>query len=51
MENENDHVPTLTGPYLATGMELERSEDIILTKVSADVYEPSLVDIAQKVVD
>jgi hypothetical protein len=48
---KNDPVPNLTGPYLSTGMELDLSEDIILTTISADVCEPRFVVIAPKLVD
>jgi hypothetical protein len=30
-EMKNDPVPNLTDPYLSTGMEIDQSEDIILT--------------------
>jgi hypothetical protein len=43
--------PNLTGLYLSTEMELEKSEDILLTISSADVHERSLVAIARKFVD
>jgi hypothetical protein len=51
MKNENDRVHNLTGPYLSTGIELESSEDIILTTIEADVHEPRLASIAHKFVD
>jgi hypothetical protein len=48
---KNDHVPNLTGLYLSTGMELDQSEDIIHTTISADVHERSLVIISHTFVD
>jgi hypothetical protein len=37
-QNERrDPVLILTGPYLSTGMEIDQSESIILTTMSADV--------------
>jgi hypothetical protein len=48
---KNDHVPNFTGPYLSTGMEVDQSEDIILTTISADIHEPSLAAIAHIFVD
>jgi hypothetical protein len=47
---KNDPVPNLTGFYLSTGMDLGQSEDIILTTILADVYEPSFMTIAHKLV-
>jgi hypothetical protein len=48
---KNDQVAKLTGPYLSTGMELDQSEDIILTTISTLINEISLVAIAHKFVD
>jgi hypothetical protein len=48
---KNDHVPKLTGPYLSTGIEIGKSEDIILTTILADVHEHRLVAISHKFVD
>jgi hypothetical protein len=48
---KSDHVPILTGSYLSTGIEIDQSEDIILTTISAEIYERSLVAIAHKSVD
>jgi hypothetical protein len=48
---KNDPVSNLTGLYLSTGMELDQSEDIILTTITADVHELSLAYIAHRFVD
>jgi hypothetical protein len=48
---KNDPVHNLSGRYLSTGLEVDQSEDIILTTIAADVHGRWLVAIAPKFVD